>query len=94
MDGIRKKIEPGDPIEKNVYHLTEAERKSLGIGTLPASLKEALEEWESDDICIRALRKETAEKYLELKLAEWQEYEKNGNANTVTAWEIQKYIYT
>lgn len=93
MDGVRRKIEPGDPIEKNVYHLTEAERRSLGIGILPASLKEALEEWESDDICIQALGKETAEKYLKLKLAEWQEYEKNGNANTVTAWEIQKYLY-
>jgi len=93
MDGIRKKIDPGDPIEKNVYHLTEAERKSLGIKTLPGSLKEALEEWESDDICIRALGKETAEKYLELKLAEWREYEKNGNSKTVTAWEIQRYFY-
>ncbi len=93
MDGIRRKIEPGDPVEKNVYRLTEAERKSLGIGTLPASLKEALEEWESDDICIRALGKEAAEKYLELKLAEWREYEKNGCVKTVTEWEIQRYLY-
>ena len=93
MDGIRKKIEPGDPIEKNVYSLTETERKSLGIETLPASLKEALEGWESDDICIKALGKETAEKYLELKLEEWREYEKNGNSKSVTAWEIQRYLY-
>ena len=93
MDGIRKKIEPGDPIEKNVYRLTETERKSLGIETLPASLKEALEEWKSDDICIKALGKETAEKYLELKLEEWQEYEKNGNSKSVTTWEVQRYLY-
>lgn len=93
MDGIRKRIDPGDPIERNVYRLTEAERKSLGIETLPNSLKEALEEWESDDICIKALGKETAEKYLELKLAEWREYEKNGDSKTVTTWEIQKYLY-
>ena len=73
--------------------LEETERKSLGIETLPASLKEALEEWESDDICIKALGKETAEKYLELKLEEWREYEKNGNSKSITAWEVQRYLY-
>jgi len=94
MDGIRRKIDPGDPIEKNVYNLSDAERKSLGIKTLPSSLKEALEEWESDDICIRVLGKETAEKYMELKLNEWKEYEKNGSLSEgITEWELQKYLF-
>ena len=94
MDGIRRKIDPGDPIEKNVYNLSDAERKSLGIKTLPGSLKEALEEWESDDICIRVLGKETAEKYMELKLNEWKEYEKNGSLSEgITEWELQKYLF-
>ncbi|MEM2280455.1 MAG: type I glutamate--ammonia ligase [Candidatus Bathyarchaeia archaeon] len=95
LDGIRKKIEPGDPVELNVYHLSEAKRKELGIKMLPGSLKEALEEWESDDICIRALGRENAEKYLELKMGEWKEYEPNmpEDKNEVTWWEQQKYIY-
>jgi len=95
IEGIRKKKDPGDPIEENVYHLTESQRKQLGIKTLPASLKEALEEWNSDDICIRAIGKENAEKYMNLKLEEWREYESSARpsaANKVTRWEIERYL--
>ena len=95
LDGVRKKIEPGDPVDANVYPLSEAKRRELGIKALPTSLKEALEEWESDEVCVRALGKENAEKYLELKMQEWKEYEPHmpANKNQVTPWELQKYLY-
>jgi glutamine synthetase len=95
MDGIRKKIDAGEPVDVNLYHLSDAERGKLGIQTLPASLKEALEEWESDDICKRALGTENAEKYRELKLLEWKEYEPHmpSDKAEVTKWEHQKYLY-
>jgi len=96
LEGIKKKTEPGDPVEENVYHLSESRRKALGIKTLPATLKEALEEWSSDDICTMALGKENAEKYMRLKLTEWMEYEKSvrvsANTAKVTRWELQKYL--
>jgi len=95
LDGIRKKIDAGEPVDANVYHLTEAERKKLGVKILPTSLKEALEEWKSDDICIQALGKENTEKYMELKMQEWKEYEPHqpNDRNQVTSWELQKYLY-
>jgi len=95
LDGIKKKIEPEEPVDTNVYHLNEDRRKELGIKVLPASLKEALEEWESDEICIQALGRENAEKYVELKMQEWREYEPHilNNKNEVTPWELQKYLY-
>lgn len=95
LDGIKKKIEPGEPVDANVYHLSKAERKKLGIKVLPTSLKEALEEWESDEICVQALGKNIAEVYRELKMQEWKEYEPNmpKNKNEVTNWEVQKYLY-
>jgi glutamine synthetase len=95
MDGIRKKIDPGDPIEKNVYKLTDAERKKLGIGLLPTSLEEALEEFNADTVCKRALG-EAVEKYLELKWKEWEDYEKNNppdNPQSITSWELMRYLY-
>jgi glutamine synthetase len=94
-DGIRKKIDPGDPVDANIYHLSKADQRRLGIKVLPASLKEALEEWKSDSICEKALGKELAEKYAEFKTQEWQEYEPNiqDNTNQVTGWEVQKYLY-
>ncbi|MDH5783746.1 MAG: type I glutamate--ammonia ligase [Candidatus Bathyarchaeota archaeon] len=96
LDGVRKKIEPGDPVDMNIYHLTDATREQLGIGVLPTSLKEALEEWDSNDICIRALGKENAEKYVKLKMEEWKAYKPHmpNEKNRVTPWELQKYLYT
>jgi len=96
LEGIKKKIEPGDPVEENVYHLSESKRRELGIKTLPASLEEALKEWSSDDICIKALGKENAEKYMRLKMDEWRDYEssmrRDVNTSKVTKWELQKYL--
>ncbi|MGQ9566339.1 MAG: type I glutamate--ammonia ligase [Candidatus Bathyarchaeales archaeon] len=95
LDGIRKKIEPADPVDMNIYHLTEAQRKELGVKVLPSSLKEALDEWKSDDICAKAIGKENADKYVELKMKEWKEYEASVPEETVevTKWEIEKYLY-
>ncbi|HKZ94864.1 MAG TPA: type I glutamate--ammonia ligase [Candidatus Bathyarchaeia archaeon] len=95
LEGIKKKTEPGDPVDENVYHLTESRRKQLGIKTLPATLKEALDEWNNDDICIRALGRENAEKYRRLKMEEWREYQlaaKPATTSKVTKWEVQKYL--
>jgi glutamine synthetase len=96
LEGIRRKIEPGDPVEENVYHLSESKRKELRIKTMPASLKEALDEWSSDDIVVKALGKIIADKYLHLKLDEWREYEASGRraaaTTKVTNWEIEKYL--
>jgi glutamine synthetase len=95
LEGIRKKIDPGDPVDVNIYHLTEPERRQLSMRVLPGSLKEALEEWKNDEICVRALGRELAEKYVNLKMGEWQEYESGalGDKTKVTEWEIQKYLY-
>ncbi len=95
MDGIKKKIDPGEPTDLNIYHLSEEERRKLGVKVLPTSLKEALEEWKSDDICTEALGKEAAEKYVALKMQEWHEYEQHqpSKSNEVTEWERQKYLY-
>jgi glutamine synthetase len=95
LDGIRKKLDPGEPTDLNLYHLSEAERKELDVKTLPTSLKEALEECKTDSICVEAMGKENAEKYMELKLHEWKEYEQHmpRNRNEVTTWEVQKYLY-
>ena len=48
LDGIKKKIEPGDPVKEDIYKMTKSERKKHGIDTLPANLGRALDELESD----------------------------------------------
>ena len=48
LDGIKKKMDPGDPVLENIYHMTKEERTKRGIKTVPANLGEALDELESD----------------------------------------------
>ena len=48
LDGVKKKIEPGDPVDEDVYELSQERKRSLGISELPTTLKDALEEMKSD----------------------------------------------
>jgi len=41
IDGIENKIDPGEPLDKNIYALSAEEKK--GIGAMPGSLDEALD---------------------------------------------------
>ncbi len=71
LDGIKRKIEPGDPVDKNVYAMSEEEKRRLGIRELPRSLDEALDELESDhDFLFPIFTKEALESYIEVKRAE------------------------
>jgi len=46
IDGIQNKINPGDPLDKDIYDLPPEE--SVAVSTTPASLGEALEALEAD----------------------------------------------
>ncbi len=48
LDGIKKKTEPGDPVDEDIYKLTVEKRRDMKVGELPGSLKEAVESLESD----------------------------------------------
>jgi glutamine synthetase len=55
LDGIKNKIEPGNPIDKNVYKMSDFERSNFGIKSLPTKLEESLDALRSDsgylDVC-------------------------------------------
>ncbi|MCD6340721.1 MAG: type I glutamate--ammonia ligase [Desulfurococcales archaeon] len=71
LDGIKKKIDPGDPISENVYAMSEWKIKESGIKVLPRSLDEALDELESDNEYLKPIfPKELLERYIEVKRKE------------------------
>lgn len=47
IDGIQNRIEPGEPLDKNIYDLSPEE--ASGVPTVPASLGEALDCLEEDN---------------------------------------------
>jgi glutamine synthetase len=68
LDGIAKKTEPMDHVDENIYHLSKESRDKLGIGELPRSLDEALDELESDrDFLKPVFNASFLDTYIELK---------------------------
>ena len=55
LEGIEKGYEVPEPIEENVYEMSEAQRAERGIGTLPASLLEAIQVTEKSELVRKAL---------------------------------------
>ena len=49
LDGIKKKIQPPDPVDVDTYKLSEPEMKKLSIKKLPTSLKESIDAFNSDN---------------------------------------------
>ena len=43
MDGIKNKIDPGKATDQDLYQMTDAEFKNLGIKRLPKNLMQAIE---------------------------------------------------
>jgi len=87
LDGIRRGIDPGEPVDMNVYELSESKRKQLGIRTLPANLRDALEALEGDGIIRDALGEHVFQNIVRLGMMEWEAY------NTfVHPWELERYI--
>ncbi len=87
LDGIKKKIEPGDPVDEDVYELTSERKRALGIKELPTTLKEALDEMKSDEVVHEALGSHIFEAFIEYKTNDWNQY-----CLYVTPWEIMKYL--
>ena len=87
LDGIRNKIDPGLPVELNVYHMSYEERRAKNIISLPESLKEALDELESSELMRETLGETLFENFLSEKRKEWDLYRMQ-----VTEWEVNRYI--
>lgn len=87
LDGIKNKIDPGDPIEENVYKLSPEKKREYKIGSLPVSLKGALDSLNSDQKFLEEVfTKDFLEKYTDLKYKEYTAF-----AQTPTAWEVSMY---
>jgi glutamine synthetase len=87
LDGIKKKTEPGDPVDEDVYELPTERRKAMGIKELPTSLKDALEAMKSDEVVHKALGSHIFDAFIDYKTNDWNQF-----CLYVTPWEIMKYL--
>jgi len=87
LEGIEKGYQAPDPVEENVYVMGEEERTRRGIGTLPASLYEAILETEKSEVVKKALGDHVFTNFLANKKLEWDEYR-----TQVTEFELKRYL--
>jgi glutamine synthetase len=71
LDGIKKKIDPGDPTSENIYKMSDSRRNSLGIKSLPGSLEESLEALKNDSDYLKiCFNNELLDTYMAIKQEE------------------------
>ena len=87
LDGIERGLEPPEPVEENVYEMTDAQRQKRGIGTLPASLLEAILLAEQSQLVREALGEHVFDAFIQNKKIEWNNYRAQ-----VTEYELKKYL--
>jgi glutamine synthetase len=87
LDGIDRKLDPGDPLNINLYELSPEEIQARGIGLLPQSLNAAIEALEADQLVQQGIGPDLAAEFIRLKRMEWIEYSRH-----VSEWESQRYL--
>jgi len=87
LEGMEKQYDFIEPIEENVYELNNQERKERGIGTLPASLWEAIQLAENSELVRKALGEHVFSALIEDKKIEWDNYR-----TQVTKYELKHYL--
>ena len=87
LDGVRRKLDPGEPCNDNLYQLNLAELKARGIARLPASLTESLDALESDEVLCKGLGQAFVNEFSQVKRAEVDELQLQ-----VSPAEFRKYV--
>jgi glutamine synthetase len=87
LEGIEKGYKEPDPIEENVYEMSDEERKERGIGTLPGSLMEAIRLTENSEVVKKTLGDHIFYSFIDNKKQEWDNYRTH-----VTEYELERYL--
>ena len=87
LDGVKRELHPGAGHSINLYDLSPAQMREKGIGILPQSLGEAIDQFESDKVIRDALGNALSDEFIKIKRAESLEYQRH-----VSDWEINRYV--
>jgi glutamine synthetase len=82
LDGMRRELDPGEPVNVDPATLSDSELQALGVRRLPTSLTAALDALEADTLLMDALGPLRSTAYLAVRRAEAAAF-----AEHDTAWE-------
>lgn len=87
LDGIENDLNVPTPVDRNIYSMNKEERKENGVQDLPATLYEALQKLEEDEVMREALGKHLLRHFVDSKEIEWDMFR-----TQVHPWEREQYL--
>ena len=87
LNGIEQDLDPGDPININMYELSDKELKRLGVKQLPRTLQEAVDQFANDKLSKEVMGDALYQAYIDQKSSEWWDFH-----NSISDWEIDNYL--
>ncbi|MQA81107.1 MAG: type I glutamate--ammonia ligase [Streptosporangiales bacterium] len=87
LKGVEEGYELPEGAEDDVWALTDAERRVLGIEPLPESLSEAIAAMQRSELVAETLGEHVFDFFLRNKREEWKDYQRQ-----VTAYERDRYL--
>jgi len=87
LEGVKNKLQAPPPVNQDIFAMTAGEKVAAGIPSLPANLKEAVDELKANPLARQTLGEHIFGKYIEAKEKEWDEYRV-----AVTDWEKDNYL--
>lgn len=74
LKGVQENYPLADPVERDIYEMTDAERREVGIDSLPGNQFEAIQELENSELVRETLGDHIFYKFIENKKLEWNDY--------------------
>lgn len=95
LRGINEQYSPIDPVEENIYTMSNSRQKQFHIKTLPSNLEKAIKAMQKSSLLQETLGDHVFNKFLDNKRYEIQEYYKNVSREfdqQVSEYEISRYL--
>jgi glutamine synthetase len=84
LEGLEQSLDPGEPEERNIY---DAMAQGKTVSRIPATLGEALEALDADELVKSALPGDMYRVFKHYKDDEWIRF-----ISTVSDWDIREYL--
>ncbi|MFL0364744.1 glutamine synthetase family protein [Pseudobacillus sp. 179-B 2D1 NHS] len=86
LHGIRKRIDPGEPLEVDAGSLSNNELEAMGIEWVPRNLEEAMDSLAKDTILADSIGRPIWQEFIKVKREEW-----NKHFYRIDEWERRQY---
>ncbi len=87
LDGIEQGMTAPEPVEDDIFDMSQTEMNERGIGSVARNLKEAVDALSTNNVLQETLGEFTFNKFIEAKVAEWDDFRMS-----ISQWELDRYL--